>query len=132
MQHAAGHLSHGASGFLETTVAHEAEALGLALWVAHDLGGRDGAEGQELGTQLGVVDLIHQILDVQVHALELLPSIPPCLVKPAATSPVRAVLEICHAEYGQIRKVKPSPLQNLTTSDACLCSVCNGVCQAAA
>ncbi len=33
------------------------------------LGGGDGAVGLELGAQLVVVHLVHQVLDVQVHAL---------------------------------------------------------------
>ena len=49
----------------------------------HDLGGGDGAVRRELGAQLLVVHRVHQVLDVQVHALVLCDALLPHLVEPA-------------------------------------------------
>ena len=65
------HLCDSFRGFFGTGVTNETEALGMVLVVAHDFGTGDGSEGLELGTELFIIDIVVEILDVEVDSLIL-------------------------------------------------------------
>ena len=65
------HLRDGLRRLLLRVEAHEPEALGGALLVAHDLRRRDGAKGREGLAQLLVVHIVVQVFDEKVNAGEL-------------------------------------------------------------
>jgi len=65
------HLGNSLGGLLRIGVTNETEALGMVLIVAHDLGTGNGSERLELSTELFVVDIVFEILDVEVYTLIL-------------------------------------------------------------
>ena len=65
------HLCNSLGGLLRSGVADETEALGMVLVVAHDLGAGNGSKRLELSTELFVIDVVVEVLDVEVDALIL-------------------------------------------------------------
>jgi hypothetical protein len=65
------HLRHSLGSLIGGRIADETKALRGSLVVAHDLAAGDRAKGLELGTELLVIDVVLEILDVQVDALVL-------------------------------------------------------------
>jgi hypothetical protein len=65
------HLSDSLGSLVGSREADESKALGSALLVTHDLAAGDAAEDLELSTELVVINIVLQVLDVQVDALVL-------------------------------------------------------------
>ena len=79
-EHAAVHLGDSLGGLIGGREADETETLGgtldllsllSSLLIAHDLGGGDDTINGELLTELLIIDIVIQVLDVQVDALVL-------------------------------------------------------------
>eukprot|EP00162_Nutomonas_longa_P012116 comp20919_c0_seq1/m.43597 comp20919_c0_seq1/g.43597 ORF comp20919_c0_seq1/g.43597 comp20919_c0_seq1/m.43597 type:complete len:589 (+) comp20919_c0_seq1:259-2025(+) len=80
-EHLAVHLGDGLGGLLRGCVADKAEALGLALVVAHDLCRGDATVSREFGAELVVVDGLVDVLDEEVDALVLLDALKASLLE---------------------------------------------------
>jgi hypothetical protein len=63
------HLSDSLGGLVGRGEADETKALGGTFLIAHDLAAGDGAESLELATELLIVCVVVQVLDVEVDAL---------------------------------------------------------------
>mmetsp|Transcript_3809 Transcript_3809/g.8731 ORF Transcript_3809/g.8731 Transcript_3809/m.8731 type:complete len:714 (+) Transcript_3809:141-2282(+) len=81
LDHLSVHLGDGAGRLLRGAEGHEAGASGGAGGVPHDLARDDGAKLVEELSQLGVVDSVAQVLEVEVGARELLGALLPLLVE---------------------------------------------------
>lgn len=67
--HVAVHLGNSLGGLLGLLEADESESLRTSVLVAHDLAGSDGSVLLEDLSELGLLDGVVKVLDVEVHSL---------------------------------------------------------------